>query len=166
MKHPAIAGAVKATAERISDSILARSGAEFSLVYLREGATDNMTIVAHSGGFPGARMIRKLDFRVGQKGTGGPVTASGIARLCNDYLLEYPDSPFRGIALEVGVRSLVIAPMGPKGRASGCLYLIHRQPNRFTPEDRERLEAAADLAEIAVDNALAAARAGGRRRLR
>lgn len=164
MKKPAAKGIVQSTAQRIVDSILARSNAEFSLIYLCEGDTDNMTIVAHAGGFPGAKMIRTLDFRVGQKGTGGPVTKSGIARLCNDYLLEYPDSPFRKTANRIGVRSLVIVPMGRKGRATGCLYLIHREPNRFTPADRERLEAAADLAAIAIENAkLAEKKRRGRR---
>lgn len=164
MKKPAAKSIVQSTAQRIARSILARSNAEFSLIYLREGDTDNMTIVAHAGGFPGANVIRTLDFHVGQKGTGGPVTKSGIARLCNDYVLEYPDSPFRKTATTIGVRSLVIVPMGPKGRATGCLYLIHREPNRFTPADRERLEAAADLAQVAIGNAkLAERKSGGRR---
>ena len=55
---------------------------------------------------------------------------------------------------EKGVRSLLGVPLLIEGRVLGVLHVGSLAPRRFTPEERDLLQLAADRAALAIENAL------------
>jgi signal transduction histidine kinase len=73
--------------------------------------------------------------------------------LVGDYLTELPDSPFLGIVREAGLRSQVAVPLTVHNKVIGVLYAMSRVPHQFREEDQQLLNALADHAAIAIENA-------------
>jgi formate hydrogenlyase transcriptional activator len=88
-------------------------------------------------------------------------TVSGEAYTTRRPLLvaEFDPARYPGPAtarlLARGLRSGCAVPLITEGRVLGVLGLASRQPNQFSPQDLELLEALAGQIAIAIDNALA-----------
>ncbi len=78
---------------------------------------------------------------------------TGTPMMVNDYLQEYPESPFLHAITQVGVRSVVAVPLKARGKVIGVLIVTSRVPHKFREEDQQLLTALADHAAIAIENA-------------
>jgi signal transduction histidine kinase len=128
------------------DTILTRTverlGAAFqsgSITLLND--QNELEIVAAVGGIDEA--ARQVRLKIGE-GIAGWVAERGIPFLCNDVLAEQRVVP---AALDVGtnrrIRSYIAVPLRTGGRVLGTLNVESDQPNAFTYEDVDLLEAVA-----------------------
>jgi len=124
--------------------------AEVGTLALRQGETDTFAIQASSGRVPEA--LATLHARAGE-GLVGSVAASGQPIIVRDYLEEFPDSPFRHIVEESGLRSQVAVPLRARDVVTGVLLVHSTATGQFDDEDRQLLSALADHASIAIENA-------------
>ena len=149
-----VTGVLKATLDEIAKRILAGSRGDLSMVCLRldDGA---YRIEAHAGGLPPELDIPSVDFRPGDGGAGARVALSGEPQVISNYAVDLAGSPYRGPIASMGVNAIVNAPVGPKGDVIAVLYVLSRTPSQFDETDMNRLVAQADIAEIAIRNALA-----------
>ena len=152
MTESPVEGVLKTTLSQIAERILSGTNGDISLVCLR---LDNgiYRVEAFAGDFPAEHTLA-LDFRAGEGGTGGIVAENGKPRLVGDYLKELADSPFIETGKKVGVRSILNAACGPAGDVIAVLYVMSRTPNVFTERTMEILAAQAEMAEIAIRNAM------------
>ena len=146
-------GVLKDTLDQIAKRILAGSRGEISMVCLRldDGA---YRIEAHDGGFPHDLDIPSVDFLPGDGGAGARVAQSGEPQVIAEYAKELSHSPYLGPIATMGVNAIVNAPVGPKGDVIAVLYVMSRTPGRFDELDMDRLVTQAEIAEIAIRNAL------------
>ena len=124
--------------------------AEVSLLALRQGESDTFAIQAHSGSVTEA--LARVRFRPGE-GLGGRVVMAGTPIMAHDYLQEYRDSPFLEAVQEAGIRSYVAVPLKAHRMIIGVLFVTSRTPSQFREEDQQLLNALADQAAIAIENA-------------
>ena len=150
-----VQGVLKVTLQTIAERILNGSGGDIALVCPRL-ANGVYRIEAHAGGFPPEIHIPDVDYRAGSPGAGGQVAATGKPRLIDDYWEQIPNSPFINQIKTIGARSIVNAAAGPKGDVIAVLYLMSRTPGLFKTADMDRLQAQADIAEIAIRLAVSA----------
>ena len=148
-----VQGKLKHTLDQIAERILAGSRGELSMVCLR---LDNgaYRIEAHRGGLPPDMDIPSVDFLPGDGGAGARVAQTGEPQIIADYAKEMTASPYQGPIANMGVKAIVNAPVGPRGDVIAVLYVMSRTASRFDEADMKRLVAQADIAEIAVRNAL------------
>ncbi|RMF91749.1 MAG: response regulator [Nitrospinota bacterium] len=123
---------------------------EGSLLALRQEGSDTYLIQAHSGTIPAS--LARLQIRPGE-GLGGQVILTGKPIMVGDYLTEYGDSPFFSIVQEAGFRSALAVPLKAHDSVIGILYVASQIPHKFQAEDQELLNALADQAAIAIENA-------------
>jgi len=123
--------------------------AEVSILALRQDQSDTFAMTAYDGAVTGP--LAAIRFRPGE-GLGGRV-ASGTAMVVGDYLTELPSSPFAAIVREAGLRSQVAVPLSVHNKVIGVLYAMSRESHRFRNEDQQLLNALADQAAIAIENA-------------
>ena len=142
----------QSTVQAIADRAREISGADVAMLYLRRDGTDVFTIRAYSGAVA-ERLIRKLDFTIDQKGVGAGVARTGKPALIANYPVEYPNSPFKDQATEIGVRSIVAVPLEDRQTLIGVLYIVSVTPSRFSEEDQRLLSAQAYPAALAIENA-------------
>jgi signal transduction histidine kinase/CheY-like chemotaxis protein/HAMP domain-containing protein len=124
--------------------------AEVSLLALRQGESDTFAFEAYSG--TTAEALLAVRFRAGE-GLSGRAVMTGTPMMANDYLHDYPDSPFSRAIAEVGVRSVVTVPLKARGKVIGVLIVTSRVPHKFREADQQLLSALADHAAIAIENA-------------
>jgi signal transduction histidine kinase/CheY-like chemotaxis protein len=125
-------------------------GGEVGALALRQDNTDTFQIQAVSGWVPEA--YASLHIKAGE-GLIGHVAQSGQPVIVQDYAEEYRSSPFREIADQAGLRSLVAAPLKARNVVTGVLVLSSTARAEFGEEDRQLLSALADHASIAIENA-------------
>jgi signal transduction histidine kinase/CheY-like chemotaxis protein/HAMP domain-containing protein len=126
------------------------SQAEVSLLALRQGESGTFAFEAYSG--TAAEALLAVRFQAGE-GLSGRAVMTGTPMMVNDYLDEYPDSPFLDAIKKVGVRSVVAVPLKARGAVIGILIVTSRVPHKFREEDQQLLSALADHAAIAIENA-------------
>ena len=87
------------------------------------------------------------------------VLATGVAELVEhitpaDWARLAPDPPERGLLETLAPRSYVLAPLRARGRVLGTIGLLFAESGRsYTPRDLATVQALADRAGVAVDNA-------------
>jgi len=123
--------------------------AEVSLLALRQGESDTFAFQAYSG--TAAEALRDICFSAGE-GLSGRAIMTGRPMMVNDYLQEYPESPFLEAIKKTGVRSVVAVPLKARGTVIGVLVVTSRLPHQFREEDQQLLTALADHAAIALEN--------------
>ena len=148
-----VQGVLKDTLDQIAKRILGGSRGEISMICLR---LDNgaYRIEAHDGGLPPDLDIPSVDFLPGDGGAGARVAQSGEPQVIAQYAKELSDSPYLGPIATMGVNAIVNAPVGPKGDVIAVLYVMSRTLGRFDESDMNRLVVQAEIAEIAIRNAL------------
>jgi signal transduction protein with GAF and PtsI domain len=148
-----VQGRLKHTLDQIAVQILAGSRGELSMVCLRldSGA---YRIEAHQGGLPADMDIPSVDFLPGDGGAGARVAQTGEPQVIAEYARELTASPYLGPIATMGVNAIVNAPVGPKGDVIAVLYVMSRTPGRFDESDMSRLVLQANMAEVAIRNAL------------
>ena len=124
--------------------------AEISMLALRQADSDTFVMEASSGSTTGA--MAALRFRPGE-GLGGRVAETGMPITIDDYLAQYPDSPFLDVVRESNLRSYLGVPLKAQNRVIGVLYVISSLPQQFQQDDQLLLSALADQAAIAIENA-------------
>jgi signal transduction histidine kinase len=124
--------------------------ADLCLVALQQIESGDFAIRAYSGIV--VKALTTLRFNPGE-GLGGRVAASGKPMLVGDYLVEFRDSPFLSIIQEAGLRSQVAVPLKAHNTVIGVLYVGSQTPHQFHDQDLELLNALADQAAIAIENA-------------
>src|SRR5262249_8036919 len=124
--------------------------AEVGTLALRQENTDTFAIQAFSGTIPEA--MARLHARAGE-GLIGRTVESGQPAIVRDYLQEFPDSPFREIVEESGLRSHVAVPLPVSDAVTGVRLVQSTAIGQFDDEDRQVLSALADHASIAIESA-------------
>jgi signal transduction histidine kinase/CheY-like chemotaxis protein/HAMP domain-containing protein len=124
--------------------------AEVSLLALRQGESDTFAFEAYSG--TAHEALLTVRFNAGE-GLSGRAVMTGRPMMVNDYLHDYPDSPFLHAIAEVGVRSVVAVPLKARAKVIGVLTVTSRVAHKFREEDQQLLTALADHAAIAIENA-------------
>jgi signal transduction histidine kinase/DNA-binding response OmpR family regulator/HAMP domain-containing protein len=124
--------------------------AEVCLLALRQGESDTFAFQAYTGTAPEALLA--IRFRAGE-GLSGRAVTTGMPMMVNDYLEDYPDSPFSEAISRVGVRSVVAVPLKARATVIGVLVVTSRVPHKFREADQQLLSALADHAAIAIENA-------------
>jgi Signal transduction histidine kinase len=81
--------------------------------------------------------------------TGQPVSSGDVL---NDPRVALPDR-IRASVVTSGQRALLAMPLGPPGRPIGALTVTNRNALKFTAGERRLLEAFADQASLALENA-------------
>jgi GAF domain-containing protein len=81
--------------------------------------------------------------------TGQPVSSGDVL---NDPRVALPDR-IRASVVTSGQRALLAMPLGPPGRPIGALTVTNRNALKFTEGERRLLEAFADQASLALENA-------------
>ncbi|HET9036590.1 MAG TPA: GAF domain-containing protein, partial [Myxococcaceae bacterium] len=81
--------------------------------------------------------------------TGQPVSSDDVL---NDPRVAFPDRIRAGVVTS-GQRALLAMPLGPPGRPIGALTVTNRNALKFTAGERRLLEAFADQASLALENA-------------
>ncbi len=96
---------------------------------------------------------RNLRF-LADRGLAGVVLMAGEPVFVEDYNSDprLLGGPLPEATLE-GLISVLAVPFAARGRPLGVLYVASRRPRKFTTRDSELLEACANLAAIATDNA-------------
>jgi signal transduction histidine kinase/CheY-like chemotaxis protein/HAMP domain-containing protein len=133
-------------AERARDLLQA----EVCLLALRQGESDTFAFQAYTGTAPEALLA--VRFNAGE-GLSGRAAMTGTPMMVNDYLHDYPDSPFLEAITQVGVRSVVAVPLKARGTVIGVLVVTSRVAHKFRTEDQQLLSALADHAALAIENA-------------
>jgi signal transduction histidine kinase len=142
--------ALEPTLHLVADGARTLLGGDVSLLALRESGDDWYRVRAYSG--PVSDELACLRFRTGE-GLGGRVAATGRPAIIGDYQAELPDSPFRRIVGETGIRAQVAVPLKVHNDVLGILYVSARTPGRFREDDQVLLGALADQAAIGIENA-------------
>jgi signal transduction histidine kinase len=121
-----------------------------SMLALRQGDQDVFSFRAYSG----TVSENLADVRVGPGiGLSGRVLMTAQSVVVNDYLQEYPDSPLLEAVKETEIRSAVAVPLKIRDAVRGVLLVTDRAPYKFCQEDQQLLNALADHAAIAIENA-------------
>lgn len=133
----------------ISTETLRMSESDICGVFLREGNELRMkSCVGH-------RLVEtsRLRMRRGQ-GVAGMVFETGAAAKVDSYLQDNRiSSDFMSLAEQEETRSALAVPLLQGDDLVGVLEVWRRRYSNFTDRDVRRLEALADLATIAIDNA-------------
>lgn len=133
----------------INECSLGLLQADICGVFLREG--DELVM----RGCVGNRSVEtsRLRMRRGQ-GLAGQVFSTGIpGRVANYQTDRSISQDFMSLAATEQTLSALAAPMRAQGQLIGVLEVWRRRPSVFTADDTRRLEALANLATIAIDNA-------------
>jgi serine phosphatase RsbU (regulator of sigma subunit)/anti-sigma regulatory factor (Ser/Thr protein kinase) len=150
--------------QRVTDAALAYLSEDELLTAL----LDRITEILHSdtaailllepgGEMLFARAAKGLEEEVAQ-GTRLPVSRGFAGRIVAERrAIEIPDvdhaEVLNPILREKGIRSMLGVPLLVEGRALGVLHVGSLTPRKFTPDDHELLQLAADRAAIAIEHA-------------
>ena len=124
--------------------------AEVGLLAMREENADTFAVKAIAG--RPWEAAANLQVKAGEGLIGG-VAATGQGLIVRDYLEEFPDSPFRQVVRESGLRSQVAVPLKVRDVVTGVLLVTSPERAKFDEADRQLLSALADHASIAIENA-------------
>jgi signal transduction histidine kinase len=118
------------------------------MLMLRQG--EHLELAAQEGFEPEAvAALGRLDVGVGLTGW---VAQEGLP-LAIDEIREDPRVHFAGLAERYGYRSFLCVPLKRGREVLGTLSVVSRTPRRFGPEQQELMEAFADQAAVAIENA-------------
>jgi signal transduction histidine kinase len=80
--------------------------------------------------------------------------AEMVPRVSEDMLAEAaPDEANRGYLRELGIGSLIVAPMVARGQVHGAITFVSPRPGEYGPEELDLAEDLARRAAMAIDNA-------------
>jgi GAF domain-containing protein len=150
--------------QRVTDAALAFMSEDDLLAELLARITEILgtdtaaiLLLDESAGELRARAAKGIEEEVEQrvtipvgKGFAGRVVAERRAIVLDD--VEHADI-YNPILREKGIRSLLGVPLVTEGRVIGVLHVGTLTPRRFTDEDRDLLQRAADRAALAIDHA-------------
>ena len=142
--------ALEPTLHLIADRARQLLHTDASMLALRQGDQDTFAFRAYSGTVHEGL----ADVRVGPGiGLSGRVLLTAQPVLVNDYAQEYPDSPLLEAVKDAELRSAVAVPLKARDTVRGVLLVTDRAPHKFRQEDQQLLNALADYAAIAIENA-------------
>jgi GAF domain-containing protein/anti-sigma regulatory factor (Ser/Thr protein kinase) len=155
---------VLAALQRVTDSALAFMSEDDLLAELLARITEILRtdtaailLLDESGTLLRARAAKGIEEEVEQgvtipvgKGFAGRIVAYRRAIVLDD--VERADI-YNPILREKGIRSMLGVPLLIEGRVLGVLHVGTLTPRRFTDEDRDLLQSAADRAALAIDHA-------------
>lgn len=130
------------------DKVLAATQTQMGCVFLVDRMTRDLTLVACRGA--STELAEEMRRCPSSDGLCGWVTRTGKPRIVKD-LAEEPQATCR-LFEEVGVRSLIAAPLMSRGRVMGVMELAAPQPGRFTAEDTDLLTSVGNAIGVAVEN--------------
>ncbi len=132
-------------------------GADGGFIYLVDEADGGLRFAEDAGvtrGTPGRAWIRDLHLDPG-RGLLGHAIAGGRVAATDDY---QADPSFRHtpeadrVVTELGIRSMIAAPMAVEGRPLGALAVYRSQPGGFDEAHAALIRALADHAASSIDN--------------
>ncbi len=131
-------------------------GADGGMVYLLDAASGRLRF-ARDAGVTGARRrawARELSLAPGE-GLFGRAVATGQVATTGDYpadqtIVHTPDAD--RVVREVGIRSMLVAPMSAAGGVVGALGIFSSRPSAFDQADAALVRALADHAASSVAN--------------
>jgi GAF domain-containing protein/ligand-binding sensor domain-containing protein len=140
------------------DKTLEVMGIEAGGIYLLEEETGTLNIVAQRGFSP--EFAAGIDgLRIGE-GFSGRVAQSGKALIVRD--VSGDPRLTREVVEEEGLHSLVVVPLGAKGKVLGTLFTVMRDYREFTERDVQLLTSIGHQIGVAVENAALYAGTRGR----
>jgi signal transduction histidine kinase len=128
-------------------------GASFASVYLVDGASELMRLVA-AYNWPAQHRPWLGDVRV-RVGFGPSGEAAGERRAIEipDVLADPDLEDWRDVSIELGFRSLVALPLQTASRVLGTVTFYFAEPGGFTPEKRGLLRIVADQMAATAEKA-------------
>jgi signal transduction histidine kinase len=128
-------------------------GASFASVYLVDGASELMRLVA-AHNWPSQHKLWLGDVRV-RVGFGPSGEAAGERRAIEipDVLADPDLEDWRDVSAELGFRSLVALPLQTASRVLGTVTFYFAEPGGFTPEKRGLLRIVADQMAATAEKA-------------
>ncbi len=124
--------------------------ADASLLALQQPDSDAFSVQACSGAVADFFTTTRFESGIG---LGGHVVATGLPILVGDYTMDYPDSPFREMIQDAGLRACLGVPLKTQETVMEVLYAVSYTPQQFQEDDQLLLSALGDQAAIAIENA-------------
>jgi len=122
------------------DKIMELTGVRSAGFYLLDENNGDLVYVAHRGFSKGFLKGMKR-IKLGEGAT-GKVASSGEPRFIDDYL-TYSDS--MSLAIEEGVRSLVVVPLKSRDKVRGTLNIARKEFHHFTPFEKDLFTATGQI---------------------
>ena len=126
-------------------------GADKAQVLVWDATHERLVVGAQRGYSP--ETVARLSFRRGQ-GIAGRVAEQGLTMMVEDALADSRTDPrINAITAAEGVRSYICVPIKVRDTLFGVFSVVYCQPRTFSDEDQRPLEALAQRAAVAIENA-------------
>jgi len=138
---------LRALVEVVTDIL----GADKAQVLVWDARHEHLVVGAYRGYMP--ETVAQLAFRPGE-GIAGRVAATGETLMVEDAVSDPRTAPrINAITAGEGVRSYICVPIIVGGAVFGVFSVVYNEPRTFSDDDKRPLEALAQRAAVAVQNA-------------
>jgi signal transduction histidine kinase len=135
-------------AESVLKILADLAGAEWATFRVSREGEPGLHPLASAG--PGVEISPPIEVFTEEHQMAMSCIREGMIRVVNDYAAEPNPSP---ALLAMGIRSVVMIPLGAEGSIVGLVNVISREPNHFTPEIVRLLTAVGDGLGIHLEKA-------------